>query len=94
MMNNALLALQLGQRHCSSSLKLVTWVHNKGKKKKNNKAQKGSTKGKINFKVGYLAYVAYNNEGLNHVHACMCQYDLKKNQGKFQRNKSMEEYLT
>ena len=57
------------------------WVHNKGKN--NNKAQRGSTKGKINYKVGYLAYVAYNKEGLNHVHACMCQYDLKENQGKF-----------
>ena len=37
-----------------------------------------STKGKINYKVGYLAYVAYNKEGLNHVHACMCQYDLEE----------------
>ena len=52
-------------------------------RKKTNKAQRGSTKGKINYKVGYLAYVAYNKEGLNHVHACMCQYDLKENQGKF-----------
>lgn len=52
-------------------------------KKKTNKAQRGSTKGKINYKVGYLAYVAYNKEGLNHVHACMCQYDLEENQGKF-----------
>ena len=40
-------------------------------KKKTNKAQRGSTKGKINYKVGYLAY------------ACMCQYDLEENQGKF-----------
>ena len=40
-------------------------------------------KGKINYKVGYLAYIAYNKEGLNHVHACMCQYDLEENQGKF-----------
>ena len=62
-------------------LKLVAWVHNKGKK--NNKAKRGLTKGKINFKVGYLAYVAYNKEGLNHVRACMCQYDLEDNQGKF-----------
>ena len=58
------------------------WVHNKGKKKKK-KAQRGLTKGKINYKVGYLAYVAYNKEGLNHDHACMCQYDLEENQGKF-----------
>ena len=63
------------------------------KKKKTNKAQRGSTKGKINYKVSYFAYVAYNKEGLNHVHACMCQYDLEENQGKFQRNKFMEEYL-
>ena len=33
-------------------------------RKKTNKAQRGSTKGKINYKVGYLAYVAYNKEGL------------------------------
>ena len=66
----------------------------KKKKKKTNKAQRGSTKGKINYKVGYLAYIAYNKEGLNHVHPCMCQYDLEKNLGKFQRNKSMEEYFT
>ena len=46
-------------------------------------AQRDSTKGKINYKVGYLAYVAYNKEGFNHVHACMCQYDLEENQGKF-----------
>ena len=52
-------------------------------KKKTNKAQRSSTKGKINYKVGYLACVAYNKEGLNHVHVCMCQYDLKENQGKF-----------
>ena len=52
-----------------------------GEKKK--KAQRGSTERKINYKVGYLAYVAYNKEGLNHFHACMCQYDLKENQGKF-----------
>ena len=64
-----------------SGLKLVTWVHNE--RKKTNKAQRGSTKGKINFKVGYLTFVAYNKEGLNHVHTCMCQYDLKENQGKF-----------
>ena len=51
--------------------------------KKVNKAQRGSTKEKINYKVGYLTYVAYNKEGLNHVHACMCQCDLKENQGKF-----------
>ena len=51
-------------------------------KKKKKKAQRGSTKGKINYKVGYLSYVAYNKEGLNHVHACMCQYDLEENQGK------------
>ena len=44
------------------------------KRKKTNKAQRGSTKGKINYKVGYLAYVAYNKEALNHVHACMCQF--------------------
>ena len=62
--------------------------------KKTNKAQRGSTKGKINYKVSYLAYVAYNKEGLNHVHACMCQYDLEENQGKFLTNKSLEEYLT
>ena len=62
-------------------LKLVTWVHNEWKK--TNKAQRDSTKGKINYKVGYLAYIAYNKEGLNHVHACMCQYDLEENQGKF-----------
>ena len=67
--------------HCFSSLKLLTWVHNKLKKKK--KFQRGSTKGKINYMVGYLAYVAYNKGGLNHVHACMCQYDLEENQGKF-----------
>ena len=54
------------------------WVHNK--RKKTNKAQKVFNKGK---KVGYLAYVAYNKEGLNHVHACMYPYDLKENQGKF-----------
>ena len=53
--------------HCFSSLKLLTWVHNKGKKKK--KSQRGSTEGKINYMVGYLAYVAYNKGGLNHVHA-------------------------
>ena len=53
------------------------------KRKKTNKAQRGSTKGKINYKVGYLAYVTYNKEGLNRVHACMCQYDLGENQGKF-----------
>ena len=53
------------------------------KKKKTNKAQRGSTKGKINYKVGYLTYVTYNKEGLNHVPACMCQYDLGENQGKF-----------
>ena len=53
------------------------------KRKKTNKAQRGSTKGKINYKAGYLAYVAYKKEGLNHVHACMCQYDLEENQGKF-----------
>jgi hypothetical protein len=29
-----------------------------------------------------LAYVAYK-EGLNHVHVCMCQCDIEKNQGKF-----------
>ena len=52
-------------------------------RKKTNKAQRGSTKGKINYKVGYLAYVAYNKAGLNHVRACMCQYDLEENQGKF-----------
>ena len=46
--------------------------------KETNKAQRGSTKGKINYKVGYLGYVAYKKEGLNHVHACMCQYDLEK----------------
>ena len=56
-------------------------VHNK--RKKNNKAQRGSPKGKINYTVDYLAYVAYNKEGLNHVHACICQYDLEENQGKF-----------
>ena len=64
--------------HCFLGLKLVTWVHNKGKKK-NNEAQRGSTKGKINYKVGYLAYVVYNKEGLNHVRACLCQYDLEEN---------------
>jgi hypothetical protein len=58
-------------------LKLVIWIYNK-----QNKYQKDSTKGKINYKVGYLAYVAYK-EGLNHVHVCMCQCDLEKNQGKF-----------
>ena len=58
-------------------------VGSQKKEKKNNKAQRGSTKGKINYKVGYLAYVTYNKEGLNHVHACMCQYDLEENQGKF-----------
>ena len=59
-------------------------------KKITNKAKRGSTKQKINYKVGYLTYVAYNKEGLNHVLACMCQYgcvSLKaqnpwKNQGK------------
>ena len=51
--------------------------------KKTNKAQRGSTKGKINYKVGYLANVAYNKEGSNYVHAYMCQYDLEENQGKF-----------
>ena len=47
-----------------------------GEKKK--KAQRGSTKRKINYKVGYLAYIAYNKEGHNHVHACMCQYISKR----------------
>ena len=51
--------------------------------KKNQESSKGFNKGKINYKVRYLAYVAYNKEGLNHVHACMCQYDLEENQGKF-----------
>ena len=51
--------------------------------KKKKKFQRGSTKGKINYMVGYLAYVAYNKGGLNHVHACMCQYDLEENQDKF-----------
>ena len=50
---------------------------------KKKKSQRGSTKGKIDYKVGYLAYVAYNKEGLNHVHACMCQYDLKEKQATF-----------
>ena len=56
---------------------------NEKKNNKKKKAQRGSTKGKINYKVGYLAYAAYNKVGLNHVRACMCQYDLEENQGKF-----------
>ena len=55
----------------------------KKKKKKTNKAQRGWTKGKINYNVGYLAYVAYNKEGLDHVHACMWKCDLEENQGNF-----------
>ena len=57
------------------------WVHNE--EKKPIKLKGVQQREKLITRYGYLAYVAYNKEGLNHVHACMCQYDLKENQGKF-----------